>query len=98
MRKIIIITIITILALTFCVSCKSLEPEPIDLDITLQLNTVFETRPDNSQFMFMVDPLYNWQYAQNAETFFLAWSLWQNYAESLEKTLVAIEASLKPSV
>ena len=98
MRKITLLTIITVLALFLCISCKSLEAEPIELDLSEELELVFKTRPDNTTLKFVTDPYHDWEYVTNSETFFLAWSLWQNYAETLEKTLVAIEDSLKPSV
>ena len=98
MRKITILTILAVLALVFCVSCSSLEAEPIELDISEQLELVFKNRPDNTKLKFITDPVESYEYVTNSETFFLAWNLWQNYAKSLEDTLIALEASLKPNV
>ena len=98
MKKIILLTIVAVLAVFLCVSCKSLEAEPIELDISEQLELVFKTRPDNTKLKFVTDPYESWEYVQNSETFFLAWNLWQTYAQTLEQTLIAVETSLKPSV
>lgn len=98
MKKNTLFIILAVFALFLCVSCTTMsKTEPIDLDLSEQIDLVFTQRPDNSNIRIIAEPCNYYEIALNCESFFYAWDMWQAYAESLEKTLVSVEESLRTS-
>lgn len=70
-------------------------PVPVEIDIKDIVDPVLQQRPDNSLLkIHTTEPLRLIQQLENGATYFYAWEMWQNYAESLEQTIDVIEKRL----
>ena len=81
----------------FCftlISCSTTEVQAPD--ISLIVDPVLMQRPDNSQLRIKNGPILELQdVVHNSAQYMMAWELWENYADSLEKTLTVVRDELK---
>ncbi len=53
-------------------------------------------RPDNSQLTVVTGPILELKdVVHNSAQYLMAWALWENYANSLERTLIVVRDELK---
>lgn len=76
-------------------SCRTTEYVPMKVDLTTVTDPVLMQRPDNSLFKIIENPKTVDDIVENSVTYLYGWTAWQAYADSLEKTLVAIRDDLK---
>ena len=79
------------LASLFVFTFTSCSTTKNSVDIADIVEPVLEQKPDNSTLEVYPGPIYEvWQIMINMNTYLHAWEMWQNYAESLEETIVVI--------
>ena len=75
-------------------SCSTTEVQAPD--ISNIVDPVLMQRPDNSQLRIKNGPILELQdVVHNSAQYMMAWELWENYADSLEKTLTVVRDELK---
>ena len=76
------------------ISCSTAKVECPD--ITNLVDPVLMQRPDNSQLTVVTGPILEMKdVVHNSSQYLMAWELWENYADSLEKTLIVVRDELK---
>ena len=71
-------------------------PRLVAVDIDDLVDPVLKQRPDNSLLEINAGPILELcDVVENSATYLHAWSMWQNYAETLEDTIATISSRLK---
>lgn len=87
---------IVCVSLFFCaISCSTTKTttEYIEVhpDLTNVVDPVLMQRPDNSVLKIHPGPIFDiMDVIENSEQYLFAWEMWENYANALEQTLIAI--------
>lgn len=86
---------IVLLVFAFCfTSCSTTEAAKVD--IVRITDPVLMQRPDNSLLKIHEGPIFELSdVLENSNTYLYAWGMWENYADTLEKTLISIKENLR---
>jgi len=86
---------IALLVFAFCfTSCSTTEAAKVD--IVRITDPVLMQRPDNSLLKIHEGPIFELSdVLENSNTYLYAWGMWENYADTLEKTLISIKENLR---
>lgn len=71
-------------------------PVPVEIDLSEVVDPVYKLRPDNSKMEIILDVQTTLDIVNNSLQYQMAWELWQNYAEALEKTIDDIQTVYGP--
>lgn len=89
-RKTVLLALLA--SLLLLVSCKTTpvaeQKEPVDLKPSI--NMLFDTRPNNEDIRIIEDVQTLDDIIDNSAAYLMAWELWENYADSLEKYILKI--------
>ena len=89
-RKTVLLALLA--SLLLLVSCKTTpvaeQKEPVDLKPSIQM--ILDTRPRNEDIRIVEDVQTLDDIIDNSAAYLMAWELWENYADSLEKYILKI--------
>ena len=96
MKRCFFLFIVLSLSCFLFMSCSSTKTSEPQIDLTNIIDPVLTQRPDNSSVTVKAGPILELaDVVANSVQYMKAWEMWENYADSLEKTLTVVRDELK---
>lgn len=96
MRKCFFLFTVLLLSCCLFMSCSSTKTVEPQIDLTNIIDPILSQRPDNNSVTVKAGPILELaDVVANSVQYMKAWEMWENYADTLEKTLISVRDELK---